>query len=83
MRPQARVRAADTMAREISEYLARTVPAGIGTKDETWEAIAAADRGMTDAIRSWEEGKLSYSELEAAGVRYVDAWEGVVQAASS
>lgn len=83
MRPQARVRAADTMAREISEYLARTVPAGIGAKDETWEAVSFADRSMMGAIREWEQGKISYTELEAAGVAYVDAWEAVVQAASS
>jgi hypothetical protein len=65
------------MAREISEYLARTVPAGVGKRDETWEAVAFADRAMMDAIRAWERGEISYADLEAAGLKYVEAWEGL------
>jgi hypothetical protein len=77
---EARARIADRMAMEIHEYLAAELPPGLGARDETWEAVAGADRAMMEAVRGYERGEISFQELEAEGVRYVAAWEGVILA---
>lgn len=75
-----RERVGDRMALEIHEYLARTLSPGIGGHEEAWEQTAEAAAELMGALRAWERGEISYTDLEAAGTRYVEAW-GEVDAA--
>lgn len=70
----ARERMADQMARDIHEYLARTLPAGIGGREDAWERTAPASDALMAAFAAWDRGELTYAELEEAGVRFVEAW---------
>lgn len=45
-----RARAADRMNLEMHEYLASVLPAGIGAREEVWEAMVAADGAMMKAV---------------------------------
>lgn len=75
-----RARAADRMALEIHQYLASVLPAGIGAREDVWDRVAAADDAMMGAVIAWERGEIGYDELEAEGVRYVEAWQGIAAA---
>lgn len=77
MRSTTRAQVATRMALEIHEHLARTLTPGIGALEETWERMREPDERMMAAVRGWEEGTVTYTELEAEGARYVEAWMGV------
>lgn len=74
-----RARAADKLAAEIVGYVSGILPPGLCGREETWEAVRAADDRVMKAIRAWERGDIDYAALEEEGVRYVAAWEGVVR----
>lgn len=77
MSRSARRGVADRMLVEIHEYLAGVFTPDCGDPAELCEAMSAPAEEMLAAVREWEDGRLSYEELEAAGVRYVEAWAAI------
>jgi hypothetical protein len=82
MSKSARAAVATRMAGEIHEYLTKTLFRGRAVPVEVWEQMKEADIAVTAAMSAWERGEIAYDELEAAGTRYVEAWERVNSSAT-
>lgn len=77
MSSDARELVADQLARDIHHYLAGVLPLGIGSPASTWERMHDADDAMMEKVAAFERGGMSFAELEAEGVRYVEAWQAI------
>ena len=71
---EARARIADRMMAEILEYVFAEIMPGVSVDDQLWESLTTPDQAMMDALGAFERGEITYPELEAVGVEYVEAW---------
>lgn len=79
---EARARIADRLSLDILEYVIDEFLAGRESLDDAaWSELDGPDRSMMEAIARFERGEISFVELEAVGVEYVEAWGRVSAAA--
>lgn len=72
-----RERIAERLSLEILEYVIEEFLAGRDLSHVQWFRMKEPDRAVMEALGAFERGEISYAELEAVGVRYVEAWEGI------
>lgn len=72
----ARTLAAERLAHDITRWLfsGDVLSPGLAEWPTALEMTEDADREMMDRIRNFEEGRIRFADLEAAGMRYAEAW---------
>lgn len=71
-----------TMCIEIAIYVGGIVSPGLGDWPEAWPMVEGASKAFDETGRRWvEQGHAGgYQEVEQAGVRLCEAWQGADEA---